>query len=30
MRAGRILTAEEAHGYGLVDTVAADPSRLSS
>ena len=27
MRAGRILTAEEAHGYGLVDTVAAGPSR---
>ena len=28
MRAGRILTAEEAHGYGLLDTVAAGPSRL--
>ncbi len=27
MRAGRILTAEEAHGYGLVDTVAAGPNR---
>ena len=30
MRAGRILTAEEAHDYGLIDTVAARPSRLSS
>jgi len=28
MRTGRILTAEEAHGYGLVDAVAAGPSRL--
>ncbi len=28
MRAGHILTAEEAHGYGLLDTVAAGPSRL--
>lgn len=27
MRAGRILTAEEAQGYGLVDAVAAGPSR---
>lgn len=27
MRANRILTAEEACGYGLVDTVAAGPSR---
>lgn len=27
MRVGRILTAEEAHGYGLVDAVAAGPSR---
>jgi ATP-dependent protease ClpP protease subunit len=24
MRAGRILTAEEARGYGLVDVIAAD------
>jgi len=29
MRTGRILTAEEAHGYGLVDAVAAGPSRLT-
>ena len=29
MRAGRILTAEEAHSYGLVDAVAAGPSRLT-
>jgi len=28
MRAGRILTAEEAQGYGLIDSVAAGPSRL--
>jgi len=27
MRTGRILTAEEAHGYGLIDAVAAGPSR---
>ena len=27
MRTGRILTAEEAHGYGLIDAVAAGPRR---
>ncbi|MGH4021744.1 MAG: ATP-dependent Clp protease proteolytic subunit [Pseudonocardiaceae bacterium] len=27
MRAGRIMTAEEARGYGLVDTCAAKPAR---
>jgi ATP-dependent Clp protease, protease subunit len=30
MRAGRILTAEEARGYGLVDAIAADRNRRSS
>ncbi|MGH3836525.1 MAG: ATP-dependent Clp protease proteolytic subunit, partial [Pseudonocardiaceae bacterium] len=30
MRAGRILTAEEAHGYGLIDATAAKGSRQPS
>jgi ATP-dependent Clp protease protease subunit len=30
MRAGRILTAEEARGYGLIDAMAADRNRRSS